>query len=186
VDILPEAAPNNFLLLEDMGAPGTPDILCEVSKALGWLFANGEDLQTEGECINAVEDAAGNTCRAPITLTPVNLPWLTQLVEVTVFEDNLTGGTGGAPGWTVTCLDFLGILHTDTCTTNLGKTNPVENLADGLILATFEVNPPVANQANCTTGGNTQGLVEGELLLHVLDAKGLLLSASVSLATEQP
>jgi hypothetical protein len=187
VDILPEAAPNNFILVEDMGAPGTPDILCEVQNALGWLFANGEDLQTEGECNNAVEDAAGNTCRAPITVLPVHLPWLTQLEEVVaVFEDGLTSGTGGAPGWEVTCLDFLGILHTDTCTTNLGKANPLENLADGLILATFEVNPPVASQANCTTGGNTQGLVEGELLLHVLNASGLLLSASVSLAPEQP
>jgi hypothetical protein len=186
VDGLPEASPENTILLEDMGAPGTPDILCEVAKTLGWIFANGEGLGTTGECINAVEDGAGNTCRAPITVAPVNLPWLGQLVEVgTVFEGNVTSGTGGAPGWTLKCLDVLGIEHTDTCTSTEGKAE-LENLADGLVLGFAKLVPAVKEQANCTTGGNEQGLGEGHGLAHVLDANGLLVSASVSLAPAQP
>jgi len=160
-------AEGKLLLLEDMKAPGTPDIECE-PVGLGMLYPNGEDTQETGECLNPIDKKA--TCAAgSIKVEALNLPWLTQLLEPTlgVFVDDLTAGTGGNPGWLIECT-VLGLKVTDECTTANGKTN-IENLADGLVKVVFpEIVEPI-EQANCTLGGVEQGLVVGEFFLHVLD-----------------
>jgi hypothetical protein len=186
VDILPHdvTEEGNLILLEDMEAPGTPDILCEVEKALGWLLPNGEDLQTTGECNPANLEDMKNTCEkaAPLTVAPVNLPWRTQLLEpeTGVFHDDLLEGTGGNPGWQVKCR-VLFVTVTDTCTTAAGGAT-VNNVADGLLLVTFL---PLV-EALCTLNNTEKGLVEGSLYIHALTPDGVLLPLAASLAPEQP
>jgi hypothetical protein len=180
VNILPVEGEEN-ILLEDMNAPGTPDILCEMSNALAWLLPNGEDLQETGECIKTVDDKGTCEAAASITVKLVNLPWTTQLkeTEAGVFEDGVTAGTGGNPGWEVKCR-ILFINVTDICTSTSEK-GTVTNLADGLVLIVDDTF--VGDE--CTLNNTTSGLIEEHVILHGLDKLGNLVTLSASLFTKQ-
>ncbi len=187
VELLPEG---NTLLLEDMGAVGKPDILCTPA-GLGWLLPNGEDELETGACTAAVDDSTSK-CTG-VTVTALNLPWLSLLVEGAggVVEDQIRVGAGlnettEAPGWEVKATCF-GLPVTDKCTTNKGKVN-VSNTEDGLVFAEFTEVVPVEQQANCTVGGKEQGLVAGSGWLHALSEEvggEELLTLAVSLAPEE-
>jgi hypothetical protein len=180
-DILPHESPNELILLEDTGAPGTPDILCEVTNALGWLLPNGEDLQVTGECINAEDMKATCEAAAPMMISSVNLPWTTQLLEPVagLFVDDIIAGTGGNPGYVIKCR-VLFITVTDTCTTVSGDAE-LTNVVDGLVLGVFDE----AVTALCTLNNTETGLVSGPFFIHALSPAGVLLPLAVSLAAEQ-
>ncbi len=173
------------LLLEDMNATLKPDVLCIEVLALGFLYSNGEDTVTEGECMKEESMTSGVSCETP---KPANLPWLTQLVQVSTappeYLDEIKNGGKGEPGWTVTCT-ALGVKVTDTCTTENGK--PLqENIAGtGEVESVFAEVVAKAEEANCTVGGVQQGLVVGSLFLNALNAAGTeLLTLTVSLTAE--
>ena len=174
------------LLLEDMNATLKPDVLCIEVLGLGFLYSNGEDTVTEGECMKEESMTSGVSCETP---KPVNLPWLTQLVQVGTappeFLDEIKSDGKGEPGWTVTCT-ALGVKVTDVCTTENGKPKQESNATTGEVESVFvEVLPLKTEEANCTVGGKEQGLVVGSLFLNALNEAGTeLLTLTVSLATE--
>jgi len=168
------------ILLEDMNATLKPDILCTaIAKALGFVYSNGVDEIIEGECTAAETMTSGVTCVAP---KPVDFPWLTELFETAagVFLDRLLSDGKGAPGWEAECTAF-GIKVNDVCKTESGAP-PQENSTEEEVLSTFPENPEEIELADCTVGGEDQGLLAGSLLLKALSANGLeLLSLAVSL-----
>ncbi|HEY5194649.1 MAG TPA: hypothetical protein VIJ39_12355 [Solirubrobacteraceae bacterium] len=172
-----EMEAGNLLLVEDMKAPGAPDILCEVTKATGVLLSNGADKQTTGECIKPVDDKKVCT---EISVKPVHLPWTTQLLSTS--EDGITAGTGGLPGWEVKCT-VLGIPVTDICETAGGKTL-LSTTEDGLIDVEFMETETAAEEAVCSLNKEKSGLVFGLLFLHALNAAGELVPVTTSLAPE--
>jgi hypothetical protein len=165
------------LLLEDMNASGTPDILCEIEKSGGTITSGGLGQVTSGECKNPVVDSG--TCGSP-KVAPLNLPWTTELLEPEpgVFETDITKGTGGAPGWLAECT-VLFVKVDDSCTTELGKTLST-NLEDGLVHQEFMEETPSATWANCSVGGEKQGLVVGLTYMHALNGSGELITLAIS------
>jgi len=92
--------------------------------------------------------------------TPVNLPWLAELMLEGALIDPLltssTGAVGTNPGWTVEC---SGVAE-DTCTGE--ALLDVKNEPNGTIDFEFlEANAI----ANCSRGGTGSGLVEGLVLV---------------------
>jgi hypothetical protein len=96
------------LLLEDMAGFITADIGCSV------LFSSGKDAVEKVvdfnshnplECSVLASGSCSNGVGTTILVTPVDLPWGTELLEPTAGEwrDDLTKGTGGAPGYEFTC-----------------------------------------------------------------------------------
>ncbi|MGD0452469.1 MAG: hypothetical protein ABSB69_02625 [Solirubrobacteraceae bacterium] len=92
------------------------------------------------------------TCEEP-TAEPLGLPWKTSLVAGP--RDEIEG----KPGWKVVC-KIAGIFKiTDECT---GATSTgISNVAGG-VDATFEEK---SKNANCTVGGEGQGVVRGTDLI---------------------
>ncbi len=178
-DLLPET---ELLLLEDMS--NGADVLCEISKSLGWLLPNGLGEIVEGECINTEAMAVCEASPLP-TVKPLHLPWTTELLEPTAgnFELDITAGTGGPPGWETECNVFLLGKIKDSCTTNNGKVL-LENLADGLVRAEFMETIEKTEQANCEANKEV-GLVVGLALIHALNSLEELLTLAVSLAPEE-
>ena len=172
------------ILLEDMNATLKPDVLClTVAKALGFLYSNGEDEVVEGECTEVESMTSGVTCSS---VKPVNLPWLTQLVQESsgAFLDLIKSDGKGIPGWEVECT-ALGVKVTDKCETENGKPEQLNNTSTEEVEATFLESVAESEEAKCSVGGEKEGLVVGTLLTDALSASGTeLLALTVSLATE--
>ena len=172
------------LLVEDTKASVKIDILCSglFGGVVGGLLGTADPLLGE---INDVEDLVGHLTSATVTnaldceaetscaeklalVTPVNLPWKTELLlethgGVSEFIADFTsdnGVAGAKPGYTVDCT-VLGVLVEDTCTAE--PKGLLENETGG-VLATFdeseEINPP----GSCTLGGEKSNLVIGTSL----------------------
>jgi hypothetical protein len=160
------------LLLEDMQAgplKQATDVECE-GTGIGLLLPGGLDEQNSANPVNCKRGASTGACTELLTVAPVNLPWLTELFPIseTEAEDALYEGTGGNPGWAVTCLNALGGTSTDTCTTNKGTTLLTQEGEE--IDSEFMESAPLANAAECTEGSPKAeaGLTNGLVLLHAL------------------
>ena len=171
------------LLLEDLKATLKPDVLCLEVLGLGFLYSNGEDTVTEGECMGVESMTSGVTCEKPV---PLHLPWLTQLVQTAggEFLDEIKNGGAGEPGWKVVCT-ALGVKVTDECTTENGKPTQVNHTPTEEVESVFEETVAKSEEANCTVGGKEEGMVQGSLFLNALNTAGTeLLALTVSLAPE--
>jgi hypothetical protein len=162
------------ILLEDMKATLKPDVLCTEIEGLGFLYSNGEDRIESGKCLKGESMTSGVTCTLP---EPVNLPWLTQLLQIgTEYFDDILNGGKGEPGWHVECT-ALGVKVSDVCTTETGKPKQI-NLANEEVESLFSE----TEEANCTVGGVKEGLIFGSLFIDALSASGTeLLALTVSL-----
>lgn len=175
VDGLPVAAGEKVhvemtgtLVLEDMGK-GSPTTVECTGSGLGVVEAGGLDVQEEAVA-SSCKTLAG-TCGGPLAKA-LNLPWTTEIVLVGgEFRDLVTGGTGGEPGYEVTCFS---IFH-DAC---LGKTSTgLENMPSEVppdVLSIFSAT--LSEAGNCTLGGAGEGLVVGEILIQALEGLSLAVS----------
>lgn len=130
---------------------------------LGTVGPKGEDEVTEILNLAGTEKTikcpASSGCgEAEATVEALNLPWKTKIIlKGTEFRDEVGPGTGGGPGYKVTCA--LGI--TDSCTSPTAElsstklTNETGGV-DSLFEAISEEKP-----ATCTRGGAKEGLVKG-------------------------
>ncbi len=169
------------LLLEDMNATLKPEVLCTKAEGLGFVYSNGEDEIVEGTCTASESMTSGVTCTAP---KPVDLPWLTQLVQETSGEylDLIKSDGKGEPGWQVECT-ALGVKVSDTCVTENGKPVQKNDEATEEVESIFALEVEKSEEANCTVGGKEEGLLAGSLFLTAL-VGGVLLKLTVSLAPE--
>jgi hypothetical protein len=160
------------LLLEDMGAPGTPDILCtgifdgkiEAGGTLGFI----EELLTAGGVANgnAVECVSDNgTCEGVVLVSVQNLPWHIELIldaggqYLTHFLSGMEE-TGKEPTYVVDCIKIF--LIEDACR-GLSSARLI-NTAEGLLgyfnsLPLTETWGAESEAANCSDGGAGQGLI---------------------------
>ena len=159
------------LLLEDMGAPVKLDILC-TGFFDGSITAPNLDLITEVLNLAKVKevpldcevDNNAGTCENNLALlTPIHLPWATELLLVsgttTLWLDDLTG-TGGEPGYELLCeSSLLGDIK-DTCSGNTSA--DVENTASGLLME-FSENETTTPPGECTlSAGHKEALIVGD------------------------
>ena len=170
------------LLLEDMGASVKIDILCSglFGGVVGGLLGIADPLLDE---VNDVEDLVGHltsvtqtepldceaetSCAEKLALvTPVNLPWKTELLlethgGVSEFIDDFTsdnGVAGAKPGYKVDCT-VLGVLLEDTCT---GEPKALLENETGGVLGTFDENGEINPPGDCTLSeGLHEGLIVG-------------------------
>jgi hypothetical protein len=168
-----ETKAGSLLLLEDMGAVGKPDILCEIAEK-GLLLAEGKDEETEATCSKLVDDSG--VCGSGSKVTPVHLPWTTQLLEPEerVIVDDATKGTGGAPGWLVDCLSLIGLVE-DECTTESGSVLIIKNLESGSVETEF-TEEGIGSEANCSVGGGKQGLSAGRIVISSTEGKKIIVN----------
>jgi hypothetical protein len=149
------------LLLEDMTASGKPNIICNV------LF-EGTTGPGRTDSITKIKDSEGKTplkctdaakiCNTPAEVTPIHLPWLTELLLVDgTFRNDITNSGAGEPGYKLDCNSILGLVE-DQCegTTSSEATNATEGVEE-----TFNTE---TETLNCTQGGAKEGLIEGKLL----------------------
>ncbi len=156
------------LILEDMGKGSPTTVECSGS-GLGVVLNGGLDIQEEAVATSC-KTLAG-TCGSPLAVA-LNLPWTTEISLATgAFRDLITGGTGGEPGYEVTC---FGIFH-DAC---LGKTSTgLENMSTETpadVLSIFSAT--LSEAGNCNLGGAGEGLVVGEVLVQALEGLALAVS----------
>jgi hypothetical protein len=157
------------LLLEDMkgGVFGEAvDVLCsgldegKVGPGAADLVTTITDLAGKVPPVSC--ETMSGTCPEPLA-SPDFLPWHTELFlnAKEEFRDLVGPGTGGEPGWNVTCKGIFGEPIEDLCT---GHTNVlVENAAENDVIATFDA-VSMEEPANCGRGGAKEGLVEGSIL----------------------
>lgn len=157
------------LELEDMGTG--VKISCEGTDE-GTIEPAGKDKETVvTENLASCKVLAGSgTCKKILAVKAVDLPWKTQLLGTG--RDEIKAEGAGAPGWLVECEGLFGIKVDDTCTIEGGST-AVTSLANGTVETLFDAN---SGEANCTVGGEKQGLVIGPVILLTLD--GLTLAVS--------
>ena len=147
------------LLLEDMNAPGTPDILCSTILD-GTLESGKKGIVSEmltlggvgGNLVECTDDKS--TCSTPVDVTASNLPW----ILVSDFSDP-EKKEGNEPRLTVDCNSILGLVE-DTCTGPIG--GKAENVEGGVLVVISEAF--LVPAMTCTVGGAAEGLVEGSLL----------------------
>jgi hypothetical protein len=124
--------------------PGAKDQISTI-KAESCKFQEGKN----GAC----------TASDPITMTGINLPWLSLLLTVgaapgRIRDDIFPHPGGGNPGWSVTCTVGGIIKVSDECT---GTASPaVANLATG-VGETFEA----SETRSCSNGNSSSGMVIG-------------------------
>jgi hypothetical protein len=156
------------LILEDMGK-GSPTTVECTGSGLGVVLNGGLDIQEEAVA-SSCKTLAG-TCGTPLAVA-LNTPWTTEIVLVGAeFRDLITGGTGGEPGYEVTC---FGIFH-DSC---VGKTSTgLENMSTETPADVLSIFTATLSEAgNCTLGGAGEGLVVGEVLVQALEGLALAVS----------
>ena len=112
---------------------------------------------------------SGVTCTAP---KPVDLPWLTQLVQVVVagkeeYLGLIKSDGKGEPGWQMECT-ALGVKVSDTCVGENGKPTEKNDEATEEVEAIAQEEVEKSEQANCTVGGKEEGLVFGSGFLTAL------------------
>jgi len=160
-----EGTTEGLILLEDMGAPGKPDLLCS-GKFTGTFGPGGstmitmiEDLEVPANLEDAntlswlkCEFTAKGLCEGTLVLVmPQGLPWKDKLnVRVGKLVDEIEGVS-----YTVLCETFLGTTE-DTCSgTSVGE---VKNGTSGEVLGETSENEEITPAVNCTLGGEKQGL----------------------------
>jgi hypothetical protein len=163
-----ESVSTKPLELEDMGTG--VKISCEGTDK-GTVGPNGKDKETVvTENLASCKVLAGSgTCKKILAVKAVDLPWATQLRKT---RDEISAEGAGSPGWLVECEGFLGIKVDDTCTLATGTT-AITNLGNGTVESLFDGS---SGEANCSVGGEKQGLVIGPVIL--LTESGLPLAAS--------
>ncbi len=177
-----EVVSTHKLVLEDMEAgplKQATSVECG-GTGTGLVLPEGLDEQltfTPEGCVRKT----GGACETLESIEAVNLPWKTEVLQVTgsspeLFEDAIVSGTGGNPGWLIECETLLG-KKDDTCTTDTSKI-PLVNESSGEVLGTFENR--AGEEASCTEGTSKSGLVTGEFWLHAL------IGVSVTLAVSLP
>jgi hypothetical protein len=152
-------------LLEDMGAFGTPDVLCSLFwdgtiKPPGKTGFVSEVLMLNGENLENMVDCEGQKlCMgAENLLSVLELPWLL----VADFSDPEAGEATKEPTLKLTCKTSLGNMS-DTCSGAIG--GPATNEEDGNILFELSENELVSPTLNCTIGGAKSGLMVGTVVL---------------------
>jgi hypothetical protein len=130
--------------------PGSADEVTKITDAAGKVLINCEPVT--------------GICPTPVTAEAIHLPWQTKLEVIGgEIRDVIVSGTGGAPGWKVSCNGTI-----DTCE---GSTNTaVSNVSTGVDL-TFDLKSP---KVTCSRGGAGMGKVSGTD--HVLNPTGVQLS----------
>jgi len=89
-----------------------------------------------------------------IWVMPINLPWKTLLELISGSTvDQFTEGTGGLPGYEITCNTFLGEV-TVSCTGKPGAT--VTNGANGTVNGSFSTTTELNPNGSCSDGGTAQ------------------------------
>jgi len=175
------------LLLEDMNATGKPDILCSgffdgtiaaggVKDTIEAVLTLTKELLQGGHAANSdlIECEAHSTCTNPVDVEAINLPWATEVVlSGTTFVDLIFSSGAGTPGYIVDCNTIIGLVE-DTCTGNTGAI--LANATGGVLGEFSESNEAITVPANCTQGGEKQGL---------LQADGLTTSASGTLSLSE-
>jgi hypothetical protein len=105
-----------------------------------------------------------------VKLYPLNLPWLLDLVLVTVGTTDLylveyLSSGAGQPGWEIVCL-IANLEVTDECTSNEAKPgfDDVQNMTPVDLLGIFSLTEleEAGVQAHCSRSGANTGLVTGE------------------------
>jgi hypothetical protein len=161
--------------LEDMKAPGPPDILCSkiedytgwwpFRRLVQWLMLNATPLLidgTEGEpgVLCDSEDMKG-VCSS-VTVAVRGLPWKTEVVlSGSTYVELILSEAGKVPGYTVDCTTILGLIE-DVCTGEMGMI--LTNVSGG-VNAEFSENETINPPLNCSLGGEKSGLVLGSSLI---------------------
>jgi len=156
------------LELEDMGTG--VKISCEGTDE-GTIGPEGKDEETTvTENLASCKVLAGSgTCKKILAVKAINLPWHTQLEES---RDVISSSGAGTPGWLVECEGFLGIKVDDSCTLEEGST-AVKNLEAGTLETVFDAE---SGEANCSVGGEKQGLVIGAVIILLTNGESLSVS----------
>ncbi len=116
------------------------------------------------EEFKGISCVAGKNCeKVEKIVSPIHLPWQSELYETEKTVRALgTGGGGGVPGWTVECR-VLGISKGDECTSEV-QTSLMENVqASGSVKAIFDTK---SGKSECKLGGPKSGELEGTILIH--------------------
>jgi hypothetical protein len=158
------------LLLEDMKGGltgGAAAVLCSGFNLAEILSATDLNIisifgltQTDpGTGSTTITDCTSESgCPSPIEVLALNLPWLVELtLEGTTILAHLGTGGSGAPGWEVICFGFK-----DACT---GEAFVEFANVESMVNATFGTLSNLT-PANCSRGGNGEGLVEGTVLFE--------------------
>jgi hypothetical protein len=144
-------------LLADLSAPSGGTYLECTGTGKGTVGPGGK-----GEAISATASSCtfqpgkNGACTASdsVTASPVHLPWLAELGSGKV------SGTGGNPGWSVTCTVAGIIKVADECTGTLA--NPqLTNVAGGV-----DATSSASETASCTQGTASSGMVIGTGLVE--------------------
>lgn len=111
---------------------------------------------------------------ALIWVIPIHLPWTTSLTlpEATLWVDSITTGTGGEPGYEVSCPTVLGT-QTDVCE---GKPGAVVTNVTGGVEGVFENNEATNPRGKCSIGGAKTALTLGSGLTALTGAGTLTVS----------
>jgi hypothetical protein len=170
------------LMLADTKVPvvGTVEVTCS-GEGLG---SAGPGKFSRIDKIENITCSPGKNCESvKETAKPLHLPWQGELEEVGTEKRNNLTGTGGGPGWAVTC-KVLGFEKTDECTIEKGAFTvgfPVKTVTNNhfLLLALLDFTAQSPN-ANCTVGGAETGRIRGSTgySMSVVTAGGLTVSTS--------
>jgi len=168
------------LLLEDMNSIIKVDIECsgtfdgtvgpgaadEITKVLNSAGAEETGKNLAGTTVPSIncEIVSKGSCeeanKSKIVVFPIHLPWKSELLlpsgETRV--DDLKEGTGGEPGYEITCKAVLLGTVTDVCT---GKPGSVMTNETGGVNGVFEEAETFNPAGNCSIGGEKEGLVVG-------------------------
>jgi hypothetical protein len=176
------------VLLQDLNAPGTPDILCtmiydgtiEAGGELGlveaMLMEGGELLNENGELNGAGNDmidcvSDNGTCSGEVLYTVLNLPWHIEVVlDVTkeAFLGDILEEAGKIPTYDINCNTILGLVE-DSCS-GLSSFR-LQNTAGGLLshynalpLSSADEWAAESEAWACSVGGTGQGDVQSVTL----------------------
>jgi hypothetical protein len=176
------------LLLQDLNAPGTPDILCtgifdgtiEAGGELGLvealLMEGGELLNENGELNGAGNDmidcvSDNGTCSGEVLVTVLNLPWHIEVVlDATkeAFLADFLEEVGKIPTYDINCNTILGLIE-DSCS-GLSSAR-LQNTAGGLLghfnalpLSSADEWAAESEGTACSVGGAGQGDVQSVTL----------------------
>jgi hypothetical protein len=173
-----ETTTTGELLLEDANSLLKVDILCSgifdgtisgtADTVTAVLTLSGTSETAENlakEKVTSIDCTVSNAgaCSSPktgelINVFPIHLPWTSavELPSTELWVDTLTKGTGGEPGYEITCTSSLLGTVTDVCT---GK--PSANLKNetGGVEGLFEEAEATNKPGNCSIGGEKEALV---------------------------
>jgi hypothetical protein len=167
------------LLLEDTGTgtqiecsgkfdgtvgPGATDKIEKILNLAGVEETSNENLaKVTKPAIDCKVEAAGLcnvTVGALIWVFPLHLPWKTELLlpEATLWVDDIVSGTGGEPGYEVSCSTIIGV-QTDVCE---GKPGSIETNVTGGVEGVFEEAETFNPRGTCSIGGAKTALTVGK------------------------